>query len=117
MDFLFIIQNKNIKDGEIRVKYLDREDIESLGWTNYKKSVWDYYEIEKQFRLSSGHWGSKWMLQHDRANEFITIEDNDIGFNVIIKASISGNEDTLFEGTIKNKSELLRLMKQLGICQ
>ena len=99
----------------VRVKYLDREDIESLGWCNYKKSIWDWYEIEKQFRLSSGHWGSKFILSHDRTNEFTTITDDDICHNILIKADIGGNIDTLFEGTVKNKSELKKLMKQLGI--
>jgi hypothetical protein len=104
-----------IKNKWVRVKYLDKEDIESLGWGNYRKSVMDWYEIKKDFRLRSGNHGDKWMLLHDRTNEFKTIDDGDICYNLTIKANIDCQEDTMFEGIIKNKSELKKLMIQLNI--
>ena len=74
--------------GEKRVKYLDREDIESLG-----------------FKCMGGNW------YHD--NKAYQI----IGTWESIEISRGQHEyrDVLFKGTIKNKSELKRLLKMLGI--
>jgi hypothetical protein len=71
-----------------RVKYLDREDIESLG-----------------FKCMGGNW------YHD--NKAYQI----IGTWESIEVSRGQHEyrDVLFKGTIKNKSELKRLLKQLNI--
>ena len=78
-----------------RVKYLDEEDIESLGWefkdTNsngdlYQKN--NFYLYQKETMLN--------------------LEDRIIGKSLI--------ESThYFYGTIKNKSELIKLMQQLNI--
>jgi len=74
-------------DTEFRVKYLDREDIEELGWVvNSRKDYTfnDYYM----------HWNTgdnpKWM-------------------------EIVKGEEYIFKGVLKNKSELKVIMKQLGI--
>lgn len=76
---------------ETRVKYLDKEDIESLGfkqstsdnyWYDYKNNkYWLYKEWEKDWR---------WIISD---------EESEISF----------------AGSIKNKSELKRLLKQLNI--
>lgn len=83
----------------IRVKYLDREDIEELGWENL--------EIRE-----NSH----------RSNEFFilgTIRNYDLSYDINnSKVTISDNQEfahNWFTGTIKNKSELKRLMKQLNI--
>lgn len=73
-----------IKAETIRVKYLDREDIESLGWVKYADG----------FRH-----GSLYGLQQ--------LRNYRLRINIV--------HQTIFEGTIKNKSELRRLMKMLGI--
>jgi len=77
--------------SKARVKYLDREDIESLGF-EYQGDFdsWERYSSEKYLIATSGN----------DTDNFITIETQ-------------GN--TLFIGTIKNKSELKVLLKQLGI--
>ena len=74
-----------------RVKHLDKEDIESLGF-EYQGDFdsWERYSSEKYLIATSGN----------DTDNFITIETQ-------------GN--TLFIGTIKNKSELKVLLKQLGI--
>lgn len=79
-----------IKNNDIRVKYLDKEDIESLGWKLHKLKVGT-----EEFEII-----------HNKKN------------NIVIKSSIDENmcyPITRFNGTIKNKSELKKLMKQLNI--
>jgi hypothetical protein len=75
----------------IRVKYLDREDIESFGW---KKQDEDTFELGKH------------TLYYKRFNE------NFIEINVL--GDYDG-EFCHFKGHLKNKIELKRLMEQLGI--
>ena len=67
----------------IRVKYLDREDIESLG---FAQTVEDQYTLDDI--------------------EFLI--DDDL-FVQIIK-----DDGFLFQGTIKNKSELKKVLKMIG---
>jgi len=85
---------------KFRVKYLDKEDIESLGfiYNNYLK-------------FPNGK-------HTDRVVEFIKNEyclSTINNTSVLITKYKDGLFDKLFEGTIKNKSELLRLLIQLGI--
>ena len=70
-------------DPTIRVKYLDREDVESLG---FAQTVEDQYTLDDI--------------------EFLI--DDDL-FVQIIK-----DDGFLFQGTIKNKSELKRVLKMIG---
>ena len=75
----------------IRVKYLDKEDIESLGFkhdTNTEK----YLSFNKD---------NLWL-------QLTTVFET-------TKLAIKDNETFLFIGIIKNKSELIKLLKQLGI--
>jgi hypothetical protein len=83
---------------EIRVKYLDREDIENCGW---------WYDPEFNERAELG----KYVLFTHKNGDILIQEEysyerkgtNYIGYNV------------LFDGKVKNISELRKLMKQLGI--
>lgn len=76
----------------IRVKYLDKEDIESLGFEfgEYSKGRFKNETIEL-------------------FNKFSTVW--------VIHAIGSDYRDKLFEGNIKNLSELKVLLKQLGIIE
>lgn len=81
-----------------RVKYLDKEDIESLGWK------------EGTFKLKT------------RTLDIFGFKDyiiTSISTNHIIDISLMSELEPVltrvFRGTIKNKSELKKLMKQLGI--
>lgn len=74
--------------NEFRVKYLDSEDIESLG---FKKTINGQYYFE------------------DDDFECTLLIDSDMFVQIIIDGGY------LFQGTIKNKSELARLLKQLNI--
>lgn len=97
----------NHTDTKYRVKYLDQEDIESLGFNMNpinnrvfsKKS-----ESAKEFYINTG-WSSP---VTDKISTVITniIRDD----NMRIK-----HEHFLFNGIIKNKSELKRILKQIGV--
>lgn len=88
----------------IRVKYLDKEDIESLGFT-YEKT---YAGLDEDFfeKLVLPNAYSKYFyLDYNYGKKYCRIYwslDND-------------GDVTVFAGTINNKSELKRLLKQLGI--
>jgi hypothetical protein len=78
-----------------RVKYLDKEDIESLGWKENLRQSHFYIQVDKDdFQ----------MYLHDN------LED---GFWFI--QIYNWNSEFVFQGNIKNKSELKQLMKMLGI--
>ncbi len=80
---------------EIRVKYLDKEDIESLGW-NHVGSLW----FNKD----------RWKLRKWKDDQL------DIWYDHLTMNRMGEEELELrFRGIIKNKSELQKLMKQLGI--
>lgn len=78
----------------VRVKYLDREDIESLGW---KAGV--------QGLAVDGYSGWEEFKKDDYR---MVLSDNQ-GLIIVCR------NHTSFSGTIKNKSELKKLLKQLGI--
>lgn len=83
------IENLLYHDEDIRVKYLDREDIKSLGWIDYDLSNDGRYK--------------------DIYEDWVLLTDNTI-------ISLYKNGDARFiDGIIKNKSELKKIMKQLGI--
>lgn len=74
-----------------RVKYLDKEDIESLGFI--------YNHPDQYFK-----------------EDLVLLIDDDYFIQLFLdrKRNLSSNV-YLFQGTIKNKSELIKLLKQLGI--
>jgi hypothetical protein len=89
--------NKLIKTHHIRLKYLDREDIESLGFDLDQKTKDGYCFIYGN--MFSGDY-------------ILTTKD----FKTIDITNMIGNKnDISFSGIIKNKSELKKLMKQLNI--
>lgn len=98
-DEIYIIE-EHLNDNRIRVKYLDQEDIESLGWLlNENKTKGILENIDWWF--------------HKNKYQLRWFENN--AYNAIF--IISPNNLTLFDGAIKNKSELKKLMQQLGITE
>ncbi|MHA1305570.1 MAG: hypothetical protein ACTSPI_17860 [Candidatus Heimdallarchaeaceae archaeon] len=88
---------------KVRVKYLDREDIESLGWeyiphNNANTDRWHDVHKKGEYEIISG--------APDKSIAIRKVE----GYTLGIK-QVTG----MFIGTIKNKSELKKLLKQLGI--
>ena len=76
------------KDKAIRVKYLDREDIESLGFVKWPDD--EIYDLG-EFQLHTNNYTNPLMI-----------------------AIYDDNSQYCFVGTIKNKSELKRILKQIG---
>lgn len=95
----------------IRVKYLDKEDIESFGFT--EQHLPNCFKEDDDIELGYG-------LQTDRTRSIIIHTYNNQGITIgeqVVYNQISGNWyfSHLFKGIIKNKSELKVLLKQLGI--
>jgi hypothetical protein len=93
---------------DVRVKYLDRSDIESLGFKEYKEH--DYYVFflnsDKSIRISYPKRIEMGKLcielyNEDEIDRCTTLLTKRLGY--------------LFQGDIKNKSELKRLLKQIEI--
>jgi hypothetical protein len=96
----------HLEQEQFRVKYLDQEDIESLGFKYTGKTVGLWFKKEGFFDTPGGrHRLTKYELIYFPNNNELHIE----GF--------LGNdsEGKLFEGIIKNKSEFKKLLKQLNI--
>ena len=87
-----------IKEGKIRVKYLDKEDIESLGFEFFNSNIYKQpvYIKKNQLEISNK------LIQSD----IIQVNEHEY----YIK-----NSKNSFNGIIKNKSELQKLLKQLNI--
>ncbi len=83
-----------------RVKYLDKEDIESLGFVFKKETESSYVKDNITIHVYDA---KRWNTENDT----ITIFKRDLIRTV--------GKTIIFSGTIKNKSELKRLLKQLGI--
>jgi hypothetical protein len=90
----------------IRVKYLDSQDIIDLGWTvSYTNDKYLSAGISKEFTVG------------DSKIEELTLHFDYLDNTVHISALRSWETITFFMGTIKNKSELSRIMNMLGICK
>ena len=93
----------------LRVKYLDREDIESLGFEFL--TFGDYGELIFTKKV-------EWAINHPT---IIKIDVSHNSCKLRIQKKLQGGMDdryyTEFEGVIKNKSELKRILKQLNIKQ
>lgn len=86
----------DLNEGKIRVAYLDREDIESCGWTKQSTTPNSInFTIKKT----------------DLFLSFFTDSKEIIIDNGCTHESLN----TFFQGTIRNISELKKLMKQLNI--
>ena len=92
-DRIAIIENLLSSKDKVRVKYLDKEDIESLGF----EDKWE----ER----------GTWSLVKNQT--IITFNPDYTNGNV--KISYLKRKGFMFEGQVKNKSELKRILKQLGI--
>jgi hypothetical protein len=85
----------------VRVPYISKEDIESLGWKYDKlENGWLEYKLIKNNKF--------YTLFKTKSNNYIVT----LTFE---KAPNSNNIYYIFKGKIKNKSELKKLMEQLGI--
>jgi hypothetical protein len=95
-----------IKTNEVRVKHLSREDIESLGWEIERVQGLSFSAVKKFEYSVPDNTGST-------VEGSWTISSSSDRYCVISKDCMGVS--TFFRGTINNKSELKRILKQLGI--
>lgn len=94
------------------VKYLDKEDIESFGFTNFQRVIEDWYKLYKIIECPISHYTYQALrLRHDRPSGGITI----IAYEYEHQMEKDQDGVNLFRGIIKNKSEFVVLLKQLNI--
>ena len=92
-----------------RVKYLDQQDIEELGWV-YRGAHW-FYKRDSYYEI----------IEDEHTNYFLHIhgDESKRPYSIILGSPNNGysleGSDHLFNGEIKNFNELERLMKQLKI--
>ena len=91
-----------IEHGNIRIKYLGIEDIESFGFTYIKTHPGT---SESYFEKKDSEWG----LDFDP-------ELNGGSFIRIYVFGLDG-DTTSFSGIVKNKSELKRILKMIGVIE
>ena len=105
--------------GYIRVKHLDREDIESFNKTWFEEIKFEYDNNVEPIparhgtnELPDGYYlddqldtGELWILYHYKSDGMVWIE----------YVKDCGGEGYLFKGIIKNKSELRRVLKMIGV--
>ena len=86
----------------LRVKYLDQSDIESLGWklikSNDNRDTF-ILEINNEFKYGL----------------YKNSNSNNINIDSVDNKKYITESKSYFKGTIKNKSELKKLMQQLNI--
>jgi hypothetical protein len=93
----------------MRVKYLDKEGIESLGWVSWSNHPKHFYHPAGIKKFSDG------TIQH---NITLRIENNNIiAIRRYSESPINFNNFAEFYGICKNKSELKKLMQMLNIQQ
>jgi hypothetical protein len=86
----------DLVNGNIRVKHLDREDIESLGETNFVNN-------------------KIYFTNNVVAPLIITLNEATIVLPTRIKIEQAISNTTVFTGIVKNKSEFKRILKQIGV--
>ena len=100
-------ENPELFKNEYRVKYLDKEDIESLGFIITKDNEEVELSLESKRYIGGPSVGDDYKI--------IILYGLDNKEMWIYKKCNNGYEDDLFKGLIKNKSELIKLLKQLQI--
>lgn len=97
---------------DFRVKCLDKEDIESLGWV-FDRTQFDILEIFEFNRTTIDSIASKFILTLNTKEKFLVIEYKEEYLYTPIAEDFTIYK--IFTGKIKNKSELKKLMQQLNI--
>ena len=98
---------EDLREGKIRVKLLDKEDIESLGFNITKDNEEIELSLESKRYIGGPSAGDDYKI--------IILYGLDNKEMWIYKKCNNGYEYNLFKGLIKNKSELRKLFKMLNI--
>ena len=113
IDYMLDAYKNDAYPTEFRVKYLDEKDIESLGFKE------DTYDIN-HFKFIQAYCNDVkinnfkcYNIINKYQNLFFDNSNNAI-YNIIITTTIGEKNIPKFIGTIKNKSELKRILKMIG---
>ena len=98
-NYCLIITEEILSSHKIRVKHLDREDIEECGWVFNRKSG-----PSQIFKL----------LKSENVNLVYQFDDK-LDKSPFINIYFSNGPEFTYDMKIKNKSELKKLLSQLGI--
>ncbi len=92
---------------QVRVKHLDRPDIESLGFNRIEECE-NYNNNESTYQKRVSDDEIYCLVFHYDINKVtISVHDKDIKTNMSVERK--------FQGTLKNKSELKQVLKMIGI--
>jgi len=107
----FIALFENDKHFSIRFKYLDKSDIESLGFQEefIPNCYLDDDNIEEGYQLFISN-TDMLFIHLNKDGKYGIVRQHIYNLN-----TLNWTAENLFYGTIKNKSELVKLLKQLGI--
>jgi hypothetical protein len=103
--FLSYIKSE-LSSGNVRVKCLDKEDIESFGFKDHKG---DTHTYEKEYIISFLVWNGR-----DEYNIHYNTKSREIK-KILHTAGLCKMFNCFFPIKVKNKSELRVLLKQLNI--
>lgn len=107
---IFDIQSNMLEKGLVRVKYLDENDVESFGFSKVPGTV-NVFKYKTPYSTDGSKDAEYWYYWH-----IILFERSEKFPNVLISNYMDYDiQDVRFEGWVKNKSELKRLLIQLGI--
>lgn len=109
-----------IKKQKIRVKYLDKTDIESFGFINILTTGTQRFKKYVNLKqLEDGEWFDYYLflsLRYFDNTPHITIKKIDIHtYEEEIEVNDNVKTEYLFQGYVKNKHEFSKILKQLGI--
>jgi len=99
---------ENIIDhpSQFRVKFLDKEDIESLGWNGEPYKDNEITGLKARYEICEG------VVEFP---QIVLEPKGENGFLIFILEGEHAMREILFRGIINNKSELIKIMKQIGI--
>ncbi len=99
-----------LRNGQVRVKWLDREDIETFGWAFSGRTIDNWYDLVESRTMGLSNYSNRsFKIQHDfRTNQGIVIRGYEYD-------NFSGDSETLYRGICRNKSELEETLKKVGI--
>ena len=94
-----VISGFKIDKENIRVKYIDRADVEDLGWKVIKEPCrWQFAFVDGRYRLFSNIYSSTDLFPYKGTLHIV--DDRD------------GDAYGVFNGRVKNKFELKKIMQQ-----
>ena len=98
-----------LEQGEVRVKYLDQQDIEELGWTYTGKTTELWFGIPKTYVQPFNITYRSFRLSYNIIDRRCRI----IGFEWEDYKSLGEIEEDLFIGKVNNYNELFKIMEQV----